>query len=120
MGIAVTELVRWESDHGPVVVEMDDTDAGFEMVSRVDDVMNDARKRLEDAMQGVRGMAESALGALRQTSVTPDTVELEFGLKLNVAAGAVIARTAVEGQVKVKVVWSGAAVEAASGDDDEE
>jgi hypothetical protein len=119
MGNAVTELVRWESERGPVIVEMDDTDPGFELVSRVDDVMNDAKKRLEDAMGGVRGLAESALDALRQTSVTPDTVELEFGLKLNVAAGAVIARTAVEGQVKVKIIWSGAAVEAA-GDDDEE
>ncbi|MBO2454574.1 hypothetical protein J4573_46325 [Actinomadura barringtoniae] len=112
--------MRWESEHGPVVVEMDDTDAGFEMVSRVDDVMNESRKRLEDAMEGVRGMAESALDALRDVSVTPDTIELEFGLKLNVAAGAVIARTALEGQVKVRVVWSGAAVEAAPGDDDEE
>ncbi|GAA3935133.1 CU044_2847 family protein [Actinomadura viridis] len=114
----MSELVRWETDQGSIVVEMDQDDPGFEMVSRVDDVIGQSRTRLEDALKSVRGMAESALTALKDVSVTPDTVELEFGVKLNAAAGAVIARTSVEGHMKVKLTWGGAAVAGGASDGD--
>ena len=36
----------------------------------------------------------------------PDEVEIEFGVKLNAEAGALIARTGTEGHFQVTVRWS--------------
>jgi hypothetical protein len=35
----------------------------------------------------------------------PDGIEVEFGVKLNAEAGAVIAKSAVEGHFTVKLSW---------------
>ncbi|MDL4772162.1 MULTISPECIES: CU044_2847 family protein [Thermomonosporaceae] len=104
----MSELVRWQTEHGPVVVEVGDRDPGFRSVSRADGVVYEAQVRFEDAMRNVRSAAESALATLRDGALKPDAVELEFGVKLNVAAGAVIAKTSVEGQLKVKLTWGAA------------
>ncbi|WUH97399.1 hypothetical protein OHR68_28230 [Spirillospora sp. NBC_00431] len=104
-GAIVNELVRWQSENGTVVVEVDDREPGFSSVSRAGGVIHDAAGRFEDAFQHVRDAAEAALGALRGGELNPDAVELEFGVKLNAAAGAVIAKTSVEGHLKVKMIW---------------
>ena len=35
----------------------------------------------------------------------PDEVELKFGIKLDAEAGAIIARTGIQGQFEVKLKW---------------
>ena len=104
-GAVVNELVRWRTEHGTVVVETDDGEPGFQSVSRASDRLYEAAGTLEDALQGVRSAAESALAALRGGALNPDAVELEFGVKLNASAGAVIAKTSVDAQLKVKLTW---------------
>ncbi|MGH4028958.1 CU044_2847 family protein [Actinomycetota bacterium Odt1-20B] len=104
----MSELMRWESDDGPVVVEVDTRDPGFRSVSRrhPDGEIHDVQGRFEDALDSVRGAAEAALRAFRTTVLNPDEIELEFGVKLNAAAGAVIAKTSAEGHLTVKLSWT--------------
>ncbi|MEV0255703.1 CU044_2847 family protein [Streptomyces sp. NPDC050732] len=104
----MNELMRWESDEGPVVVEVDSRDPGFRSVSRRGeaDGIHDVDGRFESALGNVRGAALSALRTFRDRALDPDTIELEFGVKLSAAAGAVIARTAAEGHLTVKLTWS--------------
>ncbi|MFI0410997.1 CU044_2847 family protein [Actinomadura sp. 3N508] len=104
-GADVNELVRWQTEHGTIVVETDDREPGFSSVSRPGEMIHDATQRFEDAFRHVRDAAEAALAALRGGRLNPDAVELEFGVKLNAAAGAVIAKTSVEGHLKVKMTW---------------
>src|SRR5690606_4505655 len=78
---------------------------GFQSVSRTGQLIHDASGKFEDAFRNVRDAAESALASLRGGDLDPDAVELEFGVKLNAAAGAVIAKTSVEGHLKVKLTW---------------
>jgi hypothetical protein len=54
----------------------------------------------------VRSAAVSALRTFRDKSLDPDEVSLEFGVKFNATAGAVIAKTSGEGHLTVKLVWS--------------
>ncbi|MFP3961403.1 CU044_2847 family protein [Actinomadura fulvescens] len=109
-GCALDELVRWQTDQGPVLVEVDAREPGFQSVSRPDHGFAfDAAQRLESALGHVRGAAESALRALRDGRLDPDMIELEFGVKLNASAGAVIAKTAGEAHLKVKLTWGGPA-----------
>lgn len=106
-GGQVTELLRWQTDHGPVVVEVDEQDAGFEAIRRSpDEVIHDAAGKFEDALANVRAAVVSALGTFRDDSLKPDDVEIEFGVKLNAEAGAVIAKTSLEGHLAVKLRWA--------------
>ena len=101
----MNELVRWQTEHGSIVVESDDDEPGMAAVSRGGDLIGKATAKFEDSFEQVRDAAEAALAALRGGDRTPDAIELEFGVKLNAAAGAVIAKTAVEGHLKVKLTW---------------
>ncbi|WP_206302885.1 CU044_2847 family protein [Streptomyces sp. WAC 01529] len=112
----MSELIRWESDQGPVVVEVDSRDPGFRSVSRRGEAgeVHEVEGRFEAALGHVRGAALSALRTFRERALDPDAIELEFGVKLTVAAGAVIAKTATEGHLTVRLRWSrGAASEGA-------
>lgn len=42
----------------------------------------------------------------REMEVRPDEVQVEFGVKLSAQAGAVIAKTGVEGHLKIKLTWT--------------
>ncbi|WAL98995.1 CU044_2847 family protein [Streptomyces sp. Je 1-369] len=104
----MNELVRWESDEGPVVVEVDSRDPGFRSVSRRGESggIHEVEGRFESALTNVRGAAMSALRTFRDRALDPDAIELEFGVKLSAEAGAVIAKTATEGHLTVKLTWS--------------
>lgn len=58
----------------------------------------------------MRDAADAALGRFRAMPQRPDTIQIQFGVKLTAEAGAVIARTGVEGQLVVTVTWEGGTV----------
>ncbi|MDG4863944.1 CU044_2847 family protein [Streptomyces sp. T-3] len=94
------------ADGGSVVIAAaDDDDGGPELISRANGP-DQARRTFESSLEGVRAAAESALRVFKGGQLKPDTVELEFGVKLTAEAGAVIAKTAVEGHLTVKLSWS--------------
>ncbi|REE97471.1 CU044_2847 family protein [Thermomonospora umbrina] len=103
----MSELLRWPMDEGSVVVEVDDDDPGFQPASLSSDgVIHTVSERFETALQSTRAAAEKALTVFRDGTLRPDAVELEFGVKLNAAAGAVIAKTAAEAHLKIKLTWA--------------
>jgi hypothetical protein len=59
----------------------------------------------EEALTGVRGAAAAALGTFTHMDVKPDEVKITFGIKLDAEAGALIARTGVEGHLDVSLTW---------------
>ncbi|NMO49953.1 hypothetical protein HH310_01920 [Actinoplanes sp. TBRC 11911] len=100
------ELTRFELRDGEYVFAESEPDGpSISPVSRAGDVLKSATAPFGSAMRHVRDAAEEALAALRDMDTRPDTVELEFGVKLNAEAGAVIARTGAQGHFKVKLVW---------------
>ncbi|GGZ51992.1 hypothetical protein GCM10010344_17550 [Streptomyces bluensis] len=105
----VDGLVEFKTDDGAVVtVEAVDegTGAGSRLVARGDDGAVQATRTFEGALGSVRSAAESALRVFRDGSLQPDAVEIEFGVKLTAEAGALIAKSAVEGHLVVKLSWS--------------
>jgi hypothetical protein len=106
-GSDVNELLRWEGDDGPVVVEIDSSQPGFQSISRKPgEIIHDVQGRFDDALENVRNAAVSALEKFRDEILDPDQVEIEFGVKFNAEAGAVIAKTSAEGHLTVKLTWS--------------
>ncbi|GAA3486259.1 MULTISPECIES: CU044_2847 family protein [Streptomyces] len=101
----MSELMQFETaDGGHVVVEIDHAPRGATLVSRRDNLL-DAGRSFDGALEGIRAAAESALRTFRDGALSPDGVELEFGVKLTGEAGAVIAKSSMEGHITVKLAW---------------
>jgi len=66
-------------------------------------VIDEPNERLDAALASVRLAAESIHAAL--ADINPEEVKVEFGLKLEAEAGAVIAKTGVEGHFTVSLTW---------------
>ncbi|WP_345621324.1 CU044_2847 family protein [Streptomyces ziwulingensis] len=99
-------LLEFKTEDGAqVVVEAVDEETGARLVSRGDGPAQAART-FEGALEGVRAAAESALRVFRDGVLRPDSVELEFGVRLSAEAGAVIAKGTAEGHLVVKLHWS--------------
>lgn len=107
----MTTLVRFDTDEpaGPgqgqasVVVEVSEYDFGMQRVSRDDDTIARAGRRLEDVLEGVRPTLRALKTAL--CDLGPGEHEIEFGIKLNIETGVVIAKATTEGHFTVKMRW---------------
>jgi NTP-dependent ternary system trypsin peptidase co-occuring protein len=100
------QLLQFESAGGAVLVEVADDEPGIERAARVDEVVVKASASLEGAMEQVRAFANATLGKVQDLAQQPEQIEVEFGIRLNAAAGAVIARTQAEGHLQIKLTWT--------------
>lgn len=101
-----SELVRFPlAEGGSILVEVDERPGVSRAGRSSTRVLQEARATFEHAVAGVRDAAASALAQFTSMTRAPDEVELKFGLKLDAEAGAVIARTGIQGQFEVKLRW---------------
>jgi len=98
------QLVEFESDAGPVLVEVDLPESATEPVSRIGEVVK-AGKRFEEALDQVRPAAQAVIAKLRDLTDEPDEIAVEFAIKLGAKAGAIIAAADVEANYKVSLKW---------------
>jgi hypothetical protein len=93
---------------GVVVVETDATDLSGRRVMRgsgTDAVIATANATFESALQTVRAAAEGILNQLRSLAEPPDEVAVEFGVKMTVETGAVIAKASTDANFKINLTW---------------
>lgn len=91
---------------GAILVEVDEPETGGPVrAGRETDVPERARLTFEQALATVRPAAETIIGRLRDLADSPDQIGVEFGLKLNGTAGAIIASAGVEANYKVTLTW---------------
>ncbi|WP_225839836.1 CU044_2847 family protein [Streptomyces sp. NK08204] len=106
----MNKLVEFETEDGAVVVvETADPATGTRLVARGEGgegPVTQTARTFEGALAGVRSAAQAALRVFRDGALRPDSVELEFGVKLSAEAGAIIAKGAAEGQLVVRLGWS--------------
>lgn len=58
------------------------------------------------AMRTIRLMANRTIATLDTMANKPSQVEVEFAIKLDAKAGALLASAGAEGSLKVKLVWN--------------
>lgn len=99
-------LTRWRTDSGSVVFEVDEDDPGFQSIRSDKGSIADVKARFDEALDGIRDAAASALAKFRDSELKPDKVSLELGIKMNTQIGAaVIAKTAAEGHLVLRLSW---------------
>jgi hypothetical protein len=102
----MTELVRFTvREHGAVVFEIQDSTAEIRQTGLGRKLkIVDAHEAFESNLANIRDAASAALSILRE-DLRPDAVTLRFGITMTVEAGAVVARTAVGGNMEVEMSW---------------
>ena len=117
VGVVMDAVVRYQvGDGSSVLVEVDEDTYGVEAVSRTSEGVLKAGQSLESALDSVRDAARAALDAMSKLS--PETVEVEFGIKLAGEAGAMIAKASAEGHFTVRLSWSPGQRDSADEDDE--
>jgi hypothetical protein len=67
----------------------------------------DIAESFEGALERVRRAAAVVFDRMRSIEHQPDEVSVEFAIKLGAEAGVVIAKSAVEANLTVRVRWNG-------------
>jgi len=95
-------------DGGVILVEADSLEpAGPTMRGLAPaEIIEKASENFETALGKIRPVAEVIIRNLRDLTQAPDSVKVEFGVKLNASAGAVIAAAAAEANFKVTLTWN--------------
>ena len=99
----MTEIVQFETGHGPVLVEVANDNVGTERMARNHIGVLLADKHLDEALQAARPAIRAVLDTLRE--LAPEEHVVEFGIKLDANAGVVVAKAAAEGHFTVKITW---------------
>ncbi|GAA1707923.1 hypothetical protein GCM10009809_00300 [Isoptericola hypogeus] len=68
-------------------------------------VVQQAQQSFEAAVASVRPAAEVLLRQMRDLGTTPETIQVEFGVQLTAAAGAIIAAAEAQANFRVTLTW---------------
>jgi len=99
----MTEIVQFETRYGPVLVEVAKDTVDTERRERNQVGALQAETRLDEAVQAAQPAIRAVLQTMRELAQEEHVVQ--FGIKLNAAAGVVVAKTAAEGHFMVTITW---------------
>jgi len=69
-------------------------------------LVEQSQRAVNGAMGTIRLMANRTIATLDTMAHKPSQVEVEFAIKLDAKAGALLASAGTEGSLKVKMVWN--------------
>jgi hypothetical protein len=94
-------------DGGTILVEADEWTEGDPRFKglRPGQIVEKAQDTFEEALAKIRPAVETVVERMRNLAQAPDTVTVEFGVKLSAAAGAVIASAASEANFRIALTW---------------
>lgn len=101
-------IIQFPLDNdGVILVEVDEPELqdGVGRVARSGEIVEKATQTFDSAIDNIRPVAATIISKLRDLSTPPDEVEVQFGVKLNAAAGAVLASTGAEANFQISLTW---------------
>lgn len=100
-------LIEFPLEDGTsIIVEADDAPAaGTVRGAHSSEVVEKAKQTFEASLERIKPVAASIIAKLRELGDRPEQVGVEFGIKLNAAAGVVLASSGVEANFKVTLTW---------------
>ncbi|MET9905098.1 CU044_2847 family protein [Streptomyces sp. NPDC006446] len=94
------------------VTSQDDWDA-IGPVSRRSDGVAALPERLSDGLDRIRSFSDEVLTRLRSGSRPPDSVQVQFGVKLSAKTGVIVAESNGEAHLAVTLQWQRSSADAA-------
>jgi hypothetical protein len=100
-------LVQFDSESGPILVEVEPTYTGpVTRGGRSEQAIAQAGASLESMLGRVGPAVKGIVAELREAADWPDEVEVEFAVKLSTDANVIIARTRGEANFRVALKWA--------------
>ena len=91
----------------PIVMEIDDVgDGGIVRSARPGKVIGTAATSFDAALERLQPLAQALIARLRDLAERPDGIGVEFGLKMSMDAGLVVAHTSGEANFRVTLQWN--------------
>jgi hypothetical protein len=100
MGSRLLSFPLAEGNGATVIVEVQDETTGNVPIAR-DGVIERASRTFEETIAQVKPAIDVVVKQLQQLAVKPEQTTVEFAIKLTASADALIAKTALEGNLKV-------------------
>jgi len=94
-------------EDAPVFVEFELHPGAYEASLSTEDIAKKSAEALDQAMNTIHNMARRVTAMIDTLPKRPAQVEVEFGITLNMEAGAIIAKAGVETTLHVKLVVEG-------------
>jgi hypothetical protein len=99
------QLIQFALEDGsPVYMEVDAVEEDSQLVGQVEEDIIQAKQSFKEALAHVKPAAETVLNTFREMNA-PDEINLEFGLKLSGAVGAIFASAKSEANFRVLLKW---------------
>jgi hypothetical protein len=93
-------------DADSVVIEIDDGgNSGIVRSARPGEVIARTTMSFDAALERLQPMAQTLITRLRDLAERPDEIGIEFGLKMSMEAGLVVAHTSGEANFRVILQW---------------
>lgn len=101
------QLVEFALDDGTtVLVEVDEPESeGIVRAGRAGEIVEKVQYTFSEALDKVKPAAETIINKLRNLDVTPDEIQVEFGIKLSAEAGAFFASASTEANFAITLSW---------------
>ena len=95
-------------DGSSILIEAEESamDRAVLPAARPGEVAVRAGETFEQAVARITPAASAVIAHMRSLADTPDTVSIEFGLKMTASAGAVVAAASVEANYCVTLTWN--------------
>ncbi|MBF0306068.1 MAG: hypothetical protein HQL41_10530 [Alphaproteobacteria bacterium] len=97
-------LVEFDSESGPILVEVADDHSGRREASNVTGGPRKAETTFLDSIAGLEPIARAVMAQIEK--VAPNEATVEFGLKLTGKAGVILASAEAESHLKVTLKWT--------------
>ncbi len=94
---------------GKLLIEADDTRSTIMRGTTTEERVARVAVSFEESLRNVRPAVEALVDRMRDSTDRPSEITVEFGLKFNVEAGMVVARTGAEASFRVMLTWCGPA-----------
>jgi Trypsin-co-occurring domain 1 len=98
MGSRLIEFPVASGSNATIKIEVQDDAAGNVPVART---LERATRTFEEVIGQVRPAIDVVMAQMQLLAIKPETTSVEFGIKLSAGADAWIAKTAIEGNLKV-------------------
>ncbi|WP_440947875.1 CU044_2847 family protein [Methanosarcina sp. T3] len=103
------KLVEYKLEHdGSILIEVEELELekGMTLVAKKPGELEKATKKFGEDINKVLPIADTIVDKFRGLNTKPDSMDVEFGIKMNGQIGAFIAASSVEANFKITLSWN--------------
>jgi len=72
---------------------------------RINNGIEKAKENLEEVLDTVRSFSKTLIKKIREIEISPDEINVEFGVTISGEASAVVSKTSAEASITVSLTW---------------